>query len=141
MWENSSRSRDMSIEAIREEMSGLVREAAEPRPAGDSVKAALRRAATVLRMPDRRVRRHWYAEPDLNVNAAEYLETRRRIDDKRRRDIERLRSQLEAIEVMRRDNTDAMVHDMRCLLGPLFDRLVAMGVVKVDGVETEKGEG
>lgn len=128
--------------ALREEMAGLVREAAEPRPVGDSVKAAIRRAATVLRIPDRRVHRYWYRQPDIAVGASEYLETRRRIDAKRRRDIERLRTQLATIEAMRRDNTDAMVHDMRQLLGPLFDRLVAMGVVKVDGVAAPKdGEG
>lgn len=131
----------MSAEAIRAEMTQMVREASEPRPAGDSVKSAINRAAVCLRRPPGWVKRHWYGEA-RRIEAPDYLETRRRIDDKRRRDIERLRTQLATIEAMRRDNTDAMVHDMRCLLGPLFDRLVALGVVKVDGVEASKdGEG
>jgi hypothetical protein len=122
-------------------MAGLVREAAEPRPAGDSVKAAIRRAATVLRMPDRRVHRYWYRQPDIAVGASEYLETRRRIDEKRRREIDRLRMQLATIEAMRQDNRDALVADARALLGPLFDRLVSMGLVKMDGLEApEDGE-
>ena len=135
--ENPSGDTEMSAEVIQVEMQGYAKEAAEPRPAGDSVKAAIRRAGVVLHKPTGWTKRAWYAERE-SYTAEEYLETRRRIDDKRRRDIDRLRLQLEAIEVMRRDNTDAMVHDMRCLLGPLFDRLVALGVVKVDGVETEK---
>ena len=120
------------------EMAGLVREAAEPRPAGDSAKAARQRAARVLRMPERRLRRFWYREPDVTVGASEYLETRRRIEEKRRREIERLRTQLAVIEAQRRDNLDALVEDARRLLGPLFDRLVAHGLVKVDGLEASK---
>ena len=76
------------------------------------------------------------------AHAHELDALRRAANEQRRRDIERLRTQLATIEAMRRDNTDAMVHDMRQLLGPLFDRLVAMGVVKVDGVAAEEdGEG
>ena len=127
----------MSDTALLEEMSGLVREAAEPRPAGDTIKAARRRAAHVLRMPERRVRRFWYREPLTTVGASEYLETRRRIEEKRRRE-RRLRAQLAAIEAQRQDNLDALVEDARKLLGPLFDRLVAHGLVKVDGLEASK---
>lgn len=127
----------MSAEAIRAEMTELVKEAAEPRPVGDSVKAAIRRSAVALRRPEGWIKRHWYGEAQ-RVHAEDYLETRRRIEDKRRREIERLRTQLAAIEAMRQDNVDALVEDARKLLGPLFDRLVAMGVVKVDDVETPK---
>ena len=79
---------------------------------------------------------------DIVAHAHELDALRRAAAEQRRRDIERLRTQLATIEAMRRDNTDAMVHDMRQLLGPLFDRLVSMGVVKVDGVAASKdGEG
>jgi hypothetical protein len=45
-----------------EEAQALIRLCAEPRPAGDPVKAAIRRASLQLQMPFVRVRAIWYAE-------------------------------------------------------------------------------
>jgi hypothetical protein len=45
-----------------EEAQALIRRCAEPRPAGDPVKAAIRRASLQLQMPFVRVRAIWYAE-------------------------------------------------------------------------------
>jgi hypothetical protein len=44
-----------------EEAQLLVRRSAEPRPAGDHVKAAIRRASRLLDMPFSRTRDIWYA--------------------------------------------------------------------------------
>jgi hypothetical protein len=44
------------------EAAELVRQAAEPRPVGDSVKAAIRRAANKLGWPHSRVKNVWYRE-------------------------------------------------------------------------------
>lgn len=135
--ENPSASTEMNAEVIAAEMRSYVREAAEPCQPGDSVKAQQNRASVVLRKPTGWIKRAWYGERK-QYPAEEYLETRRRIEEKRRREIERLRAQLASIEAMRRDNIDALVEDARTLLGPLFDRLVAAGLVKVDGLATPK---
>jgi hypothetical protein len=45
-----------------EEAQALIRLCAEPRPAGDPVKAAIRRASLQLQMPFVRVRAIWYGE-------------------------------------------------------------------------------
>jgi hypothetical protein len=45
-----------------DEAQTLIRQCAEPRPAGDSVKAAIRRASLKLQMPFVRVRAIWYGE-------------------------------------------------------------------------------
>lgn len=49
-------------EQLREEMRKLVRQAAEPARAGESVKAAIGRAARVLGLGHGRVKRYWYGE-------------------------------------------------------------------------------
>jgi hypothetical protein len=45
-----------------EEAQALIRRCAEPRPAGDPVKAAIRRASLQLQMPFARVKAIWYGE-------------------------------------------------------------------------------
>ena len=45
-----------------DEAQTLIRQCAEPRPAGDPVKAAIRRASLKLQMPFVRVRAIWYGE-------------------------------------------------------------------------------
>jgi hypothetical protein len=45
-----------------DEAQTLVRRCAEPRPAGDKVKAAVRRASRVLNMPFSRTRDIWYGD-------------------------------------------------------------------------------
>ena len=122
-----------------DDMRGMFREAAGERQPDETKGRWLDRAAAVLGLSSTRTESIEY-DRGVTVRAHEYLTAERRLQEHRRRDIERLRSQLATIEAMRRDNTDAMVHDMRQLLGPLFDRLVSMGVVKVDGVATPKGE-
>ncbi len=61
-------------EQLREEMRSLVRQAAEPARAGESVKAAIGRAARVLGLGHGRVKRYWYGEiqvpPAHEVDAA-----------------------------------------------------------------------
>ena len=47
---------------LRDEMRNLVREAAEPARAGESVKAAIGRAARVLGLGHGRIKRYWYGE-------------------------------------------------------------------------------
>lgn len=49
-------------EQLREEMRNLVRQAAEPARAGESVKAAIGRAARLLGLSHGRVNRYWYGE-------------------------------------------------------------------------------
>lgn len=49
-------------EQLREEMRNLVRQAAEPARAGESVKAAIGRAARLLGLSHGRVKRYWYGE-------------------------------------------------------------------------------
>lgn len=61
-------------EQLREEMRSLVRRAAEPGRAGESVKAAIGRAARVLGLSYGRAKRYWYGEvqvpPAHEVDAA-----------------------------------------------------------------------
>ncbi len=61
-------------EQLREEMRNLVRQAAEPARPGESVKAAIGRAARVLGLGHGRVKRYWYGEiqvpPAHEVDAA-----------------------------------------------------------------------
>jgi hypothetical protein len=45
-----------------EEASALIRQCAEPRPAGDQVKAAVRRASRRLELPFSRTRDIWYGD-------------------------------------------------------------------------------
>lgn len=61
-------------EQLRDEMRNLVRQAAEPARPGESVKAAIGRAARVLGLSHGRVKRYWYGEiqvpPAHEVDAA-----------------------------------------------------------------------
>ena len=61
-------------EQLREEMRNLVRQAAEPARPGESVKAAIGRAARALGLSHGRVKRYWYSEiqvpPAHEVDAA-----------------------------------------------------------------------
>lgn len=61
-------------EQLRDEMRSLVRQAAEPARPGESVKAAIGRAARLLGLSHGRVKRYWYGEilvpPAHEVDAA-----------------------------------------------------------------------
>lgn len=72
------------------EASLLVREAAEPRPVGDSVKAAIRRSAQRLGFQFSRTRDIWYANA-RRINAEEMDALR--VATKRRRDEEVARAE------------------------------------------------
>lgn len=142
MREKLYRERDVTDCALQDEMAGLVREAAEPRPAGDSVKAAIRRAATALRMPDRRVRRIWYREPDIAIGASEYLGAQRRMENLRLRKLEALRQQVAVLEAQYRDDRDAFEARTRELVGGFIPLLEKLGVVEARRTgPQEDGEG
>jgi hypothetical protein len=66
-----------SFESSREEARYLVRRAAEPCPAGDSVKAALRRAARRLQLNYSRARALWYGDERIKVSGDELEKLRR----------------------------------------------------------------
>ena len=53
-----------------QEFQGIVRAAAEPREAGDSVKAAIGRAARRLQLGYGRARGLWYGDGRVHVRAA-----------------------------------------------------------------------
>ncbi len=58
------------------EAAFLIRQVAEPRPVGDTIKAAIGRAALRLRWPFIRVKKIWYAEA-LRIDSEEMDELRR----------------------------------------------------------------
>ena len=58
------------------EARNLVRQLAEPVPAGDSVKGAISRASRKLRWNYNRVRSLWYADPRTKVSGDELNELR-----------------------------------------------------------------
>jgi hypothetical protein len=75
------------------EMQRIVRRAGEPWTPGDSVKAAISRAARRLGLSFRRTRSIWYADPRAAIRAYEADELRRRewallLDRKHRLDAE-----------------------------------------------------
>lgn len=85
------------------EASFLVRQVAEPRPVGDSVKAAIQRAHIRLKeWPYGRVRALWYADSRITVSADE-MEKLRQIakakaqETPRDPEIQELRAQLQLI--------------------------------------------
>ena len=67
----------MSLHPPTMTMQRWVREAAEPAMPGESVKAAINRAARALHMPYARARAHWYGLARM-VPAEEYLTARAR---------------------------------------------------------------
>ncbi|MGI9485447.1 MAG: hypothetical protein ACR2RF_06105 [Geminicoccaceae bacterium] len=127
----------MSAEAIRAQMTEMVQEAAEPRPVGDSVKAAINRAALRLRKPPGWVKRHWYGEVS-RVEAHEYVETRSRIERQRAKEITRLRAQIATLEVQQEADLDAMAAQLPILLGPLYPLACKMGLVNPEAVASQE---
>jgi hypothetical protein len=53
---------NLSYASSIEEAQALIRRCAEPRPAGDPVKGAIRRASVQLQMPFVRVKAIWHGE-------------------------------------------------------------------------------
>lgn len=136
MSEKASGNPEMQADAIRDEMSAALRRIAEPRPVGDTVSQAIYRSARRLGISPGRAKRLWYREASVQAHEADLIRERAR--KQRAREMQRLREQLSAIEAQQRMNTDALIEDARQLLGPLFDRLVAHGLVTLDGVEIPK---
>lgn len=66
-------------ERVRSEVQHLVREAAEPAVVGESVKAAINRAARALQLSAGRAKRLWYGEVAV-IPTHEYLSIRERLD-------------------------------------------------------------
>lgn len=88
---------EVTADDVRDEMSALVKEAAEPARVGESVKAAIRRAARRLNMRYGRVKRHWYGEA-RQVSADEYLNAQQKIEHRRKQRAAELRSELDILE-------------------------------------------
>lgn len=88
----------MSPEAITREMSAIVREAAEPGYAGESVKAAIRRAAFRLALSYRRAKSYWYGDVKL-VPAHEADRLRKAKRQILRDRASRLNSELEILQL------------------------------------------
>lgn len=82
---------------VRDEVRDLCREAVHPLRPGESVKAALRRAAIVLGMPQSRIKRLWYSEVQ-QVPAHEYLTIKQRVDERRRSRAAELRDEIRHLE-------------------------------------------
>jgi hypothetical protein len=76
----------------------LVRQLAEPVPAGDSVKAAICRASRKLRWNFSRVRSLWYADPRTKVSADEMTELRQAAKSTKAGATDDLLARLECIE-------------------------------------------
>jgi len=72
---NDKSSSGSAMSALAESQS-LIRRVAEPCPAGDSVKAAIGRAARRLRWSYTRARAFWYADDRIKVSADEINQLR-----------------------------------------------------------------
>lgn len=72
---------DIDSGQLRDEMRELVRRAAEPARAGESVKAAISRAARVLGLSYGRCKRYWYGEIEVPP-AHEVDSARTRVDER-----------------------------------------------------------
>ena len=60
--------------------SSALRRLAEPRPVGDSVKAAILRASRKVKWPYSRVRDIWYRDPRIKISAGECDQLRSHLD-------------------------------------------------------------
>lgn len=82
MSHNPSEISDNPLEArvpVTVEMAAIMRDAAQPVPPGDSVKAAIGRAARRLGLPYERARAIWYGQARLiRAEEADRLRARRR---------------------------------------------------------------
>ena len=93
-------------------------------------------------MPDRRVRRIWYREPDISIGASEYLGAQRRMESLRLRKLEALRQQVSALEAQYRDDRDAFEARTRELVGGFIPLLEKLGILEARGAAgQEDGEG
>ncbi len=115
----------VTAETVRDDMSGMVRTAAEPRPAGDTVKSAIGRAAQVLRQPVPKVKRWWYGE--ATPSAPEYLETKRRLEERRQREIAQAEQQVALAYARYRDDRDAFVRTLVEIFGPRHPIVTKLG--------------
>lgn len=84
------------VAAMRQEMQGIVRSAAEPWQPGDSIKAALYRATRALGLPPSRVRKFWYSQADTWGWEADRLRAWASYADARKS--ERLHAELKALQ-------------------------------------------
>jgi hypothetical protein len=91
----------------------LVRLAAEPCPAGDSVKAAVGRAARRLKWNYTRVRALWYGDDRIKVSGDELNELRRAAGARQKAEVQRdeLAARVEALEQQLRDLAMRMPQD------------------------------
>lgn len=96
-----NRDRDVDMrDAVALEMQRIVREAAEPWSPGDSVKAAIGRAARALGLPFRRARTFWYASPcAVRAEEADQLRARDRALVEER--LRRLEAEIELLRARR----------------------------------------
>lgn len=137
MPEKASGYPEMTAEAIREEIATLVRETAEPRPVGDSVKTAIQRSARRIGISPGRVKRLWYREAEA-ITALEADLIRRRAKEQRARELTRLRAQIATLEVQQKADRDALAAQLPILLGPLYPMAVKAGLVNPEAAAAPK---
>ncbi|MGI9403063.1 MAG: hypothetical protein ACR2OF_00955 [Hyphomicrobium sp.] len=123
----------VTADTVMQETQAMVREAAEPRPIGDSVKSAILRASVFLRQPYPKVRRWWYGE--AMPSAPEYLETKRRLEQRRERQIAQAEQQVALAYARCRDNRDAFVRTLVEIVGPGHPMVRKLGGCEVSGTE------
>lgn len=82
---------------LLERMQTLVREAAEPAVPGESVKAAIYRAAQRLGLSFDRARRHWYGQA-RSIPASEWLAVHQAHQRLMRQEAARLRQRIALLE-------------------------------------------
>ena len=108
--------------------------------AGDGpLKARIRRVREYLDgvCTDRRVKGYLYYETrEVLAHEAEAIEAA--VQQKCRKEMNRLRAQIAALEVQQRHDLDAMAAQLPILLGPLYPHAVAAGLVNPEAVAAQE---
>lgn len=125
MLEKASENSEMTVLS---EASFLVRQIAEPRPVGDSVKAAIGRAARRLGFSFSRTKTIWYAEAH-RIDAHEMDALRRELKRRRQEGIARVEAlnTIERLVALRSSLAEADSDFHRETITALDDALRAMG--------------
>lgn len=96
MYEKLSQNSERLRICAADEAAALLRDLAEPRPVGDSVKSALRRAARTVGISSSRVKSIWYREA-RRIDASE-MDAIREAAQRRREQVGKLVSIAAAVE-------------------------------------------
>jgi hypothetical protein len=114
-----------------EEAQTLVRRCAEPRPAGDQVKAAIRRASRRLGLPFTRTRDIWYGDA-RRIDAEEMDRLRQGAENAE------LAQAVAGIEVLRNRMLESNLPASRQVFAALTAALSALGLHAEGGVPQER---